>query len=71
MANCQRRFNHIGIIEAQGDTITKPDRIKEEIVDFYKKLYFETKPWRPLFNFQSGSIITQDDNDQLLREFDE
>ncbi|WMV37868.1 hypothetical protein MTR67_031253 [Solanum verrucosum] len=71
MANCHKRFNHIDTIEAHGETITDPDRIKEEIVDFYKNLYSETEHWRPLFNLQEGSIITEDDNDWLQSEFEE
>ncbi|XP_015166235.1 uncharacterized protein [Solanum tuberosum] len=61
----------------QGDKNTKffrrmaNYRIKEEIVDFYKNLYSETEHWRPLFNLQEGSIITEDDNDWLQSEFEE
>ncbi|XP_047270577.1 uncharacterized protein LOC124899657 [Capsicum annuum] len=36
-ANVHKRYNHIDQLEVQGETITDPNRIKEEVISFYKK----------------------------------
>ncbi|KAG5593623.1 hypothetical protein H5410_034855 [Solanum commersonii] len=38
-ANAYKRYNHIDKLEVQGETIVEPARVKEEIVEFYNKLY--------------------------------
>lgn len=39
LANAHRRSNHIDQLVVQGTTIMDPERIKEEIIGFYEKLY--------------------------------
>ncbi|WMV36297.1 hypothetical protein MTR67_029682 [Solanum verrucosum] len=38
-ANAYKRYNHIDKLEVQGETIVELARVKEEIVEFYNKLY--------------------------------
>ena len=46
-ANAHKRSNHIDQLEVEGKIITERDRVREEIIKFYEKLYFETEKWRP------------------------
>ena len=46
-ANSHKRSNHIDQLEVEGKIITERDRVREEIIKFYEKLYFETEKWRP------------------------
>ncbi|WMV26741.1 hypothetical protein MTR67_020126 [Solanum verrucosum] len=48
--NAHKRSNYIDLLEVQRGTLKEPDRVKEEIIQFYKKLYTETERWRPAGN---------------------
>ncbi|KAG5598653.1 hypothetical protein H5410_030023 [Solanum commersonii] len=58
-------------LEVQGETISEPNRIKEEIISFYKKLYTEPKEWRPSENISNHPTITTDENEVLQAAFEE
>ena len=47
MANSWRRHNHIGMLEVDGVTYEDESEMADQSVQFYKKLYKETKEWRP------------------------
>ncbi|KAG5577177.1 hypothetical protein H5410_057311, partial [Solanum commersonii] len=61
-ANAHKRYNHIDQLEVQGETITEPDRIKEEIISFYKKMYIEPEGWRPsvvhVLTFEESAVTS-------------
>ena len=43
MANSQRRHNHIGMLEMDGVTYEDEAEMPDRVVQFYKKLYKETR----------------------------
>jgi len=70
-ANAHKRYNHIDQLEVQGETISEPNRIKEEIISFYKKLYTEPEEWRPSENISNHHTIIADENEVLHVAFEE
>ncbi|XP_049351941.1 uncharacterized protein LOC125816378 [Solanum verrucosum] len=70
-ANAHKRYNHIDQLEVQGETIIEPDRIKEEIISFYKKMYIELEGWRPSVNISNHPTITEGENEALQADFEE
>ena len=70
-ANAHKRCNNIDQLEVQGETITEPNRIKEEIISFYKKLYIEPEDWRPAGNISNHPTITEGETEALLEDFEE
>ena len=48
MANVRGRYNHLGILEVNGVLYEEESKEVSQIVQFYKKLYQETKVWRPM-----------------------
>ena len=47
MANSLRRHNHISMLEVGGVIYEDESEMADQAVQFYKKLYKETKEWRP------------------------
>jgi len=70
-ANAHKRYNHIDQLEVQGENITEPNRIKEEIISFYKKMYIEPEGWRPSGNISNHPTITVGENEALQADFEE
>jgi len=70
-ANAHKRYNHIDQLEVQGENITEPNRIKEEIISFYKKMYIEPEGWRPSVNISNHPTITVGENEALQADFEE
>ena len=70
-ANAHKRCNNIDQLEVQGETITEPDRIKDDIISLYKKLYIEPEDWRPAGNISNHPTITEGETEALLEDFEE
>lgn len=70
-ANAHKRSNHTDQLEVQGKIIKKLDRVREEIIQFYEKLYSETKRSRPDENLLNGVSISEEERTQLQARFDE
>ncbi|XP_049414636.1 uncharacterized protein LOC125877362 [Solanum stenotomum] len=58
-ANAHKRSNCIDQLEVQGETVKKLDKVKKEIIQFYKKLYTETERWRPAGNMINCPTISE------------
>nr|XP_016485156.1 PREDICTED: uncharacterized protein LOC107805603 [Nicotiana tabacum] len=71
MANSQRRNNHIDKLKVGDVIIEDKIRIKEEILDYYQKLYHELEPWRPTTIFGGLSSLTTEESEGLEAPFDE
>ena len=65
MANSQRRNNYIDKLKMGDAIIEDKIRIKEEILDYYQKLYHELEPWRPTTNFGGLSSLTTEESEGL------
>jgi len=50
MANAHKRYN-IDQLMISGELSQDPGTIEGEIVEYYRKLYFETTSWRPTYLF--------------------
>jgi len=55
----------------EGETITDPAVIKENIQNFYQNLYKEPENWRPDFNLHEAPGITNEEQEWLQRQFEE
>lgn len=57
----------------QDKLISEQQRIKDEIMEFYKKkkLYTETKEWRRASNFENSRTITEEQKELLQSRFEE
>lgn len=51
--------------------ITEPDRVMEEIIQFYVKLHFEAERWRPDGNLVNSPSILEEEILQLHANFEE
>jgi hypothetical protein len=71
VANSHRKFNHVDSLNINGAMSKNPMEIKENIVPFYKKLYFEQCSWRPRGDVLSFLSIDVDESTWLQREFEE
>jgi len=69
-ANAHKRSNHFDQLEVEGKIITEPDRVKEEIIQFYEKLYSETERWRPDGNLAYCPSISEKERSQLQAKFE-
>ena len=47
VANSRRRYNHISMLEVDGVMYEDDLEMADQVVQFYKNLYNETKEWRP------------------------
>ena len=47
VANAQRRYNHISMLEVDGVMYEEESEMADQVVQFYKNLYKETEEWRP------------------------
>ena len=63
VANSQRRYNHISMLEVDGVIYENESEIADQVVQFYKNLYKETEEWRP---FVEG--LEFDQNEGLERD---
>jgi len=50
IANAHKRYN-IDQLMISGELSQDPGTIEGEIVEYYRKLYFETTSWRPTYLF--------------------
>jgi hypothetical protein len=71
VANSHRKFNHVDSLNINGAMSKKPLEIKEHIVHFYNKLYFEQCSWRPRVDGVSFLSIDADEIIWLEREFED
>jgi hypothetical protein len=71
VANSHRKFNHVDSLNINGAMSKNPMEIKENIVPFYKNLYFEQCSWRPRGDVLSFLSIDVDESTWLQREFEE
>jgi len=55
----------------EGNSISDPEDIKGEIINFYQKLYTETEQWRPEFKLQGLETISEEERDWLQTHFEE
>ena len=46
VANYQRMYNHISMLEVNGVIYEDESKMVDQVVQFYKNLYKETKEWR-------------------------
>ncbi|XP_047257605.1 uncharacterized protein LOC124889670 [Capsicum annuum] len=53
------------------ETISEPNRIKEEVIFFYKKLSIELEDWRPPENINNLPTITEAEKEALQTVFEE
>ena len=70
-ANAHKRSNNINQLVIHEETIVEPQRIKAEIIDFYKELYTENEEWRPVCNYDICPKISEEEKEFLQRSFDE
>ena len=47
MANSQRRYNHLRILEVDGVVFEEEFEVTVQVVQFYKNLYQESEGWKP------------------------
>lgn len=47
MKNSRRRHIHLGTLEVDG-VVYEESEVTNQVVQFYEKLYKETKAWRPI-----------------------
>ncbi|WMV38706.1 hypothetical protein MTR67_032091 [Solanum verrucosum] len=71
VATAHKRFNSIDTLVVEGNSISDPEDIKGEIINFYQKLYTETEQWRPEFKLQGLETITEEERDWLQTHFEE
>ncbi|WMV09305.1 hypothetical protein MTR67_002690, partial [Solanum verrucosum] len=71
IATAHKSFNAIDSLEVEGETITDPAVIKENIQNFYQNLYKEPENWRPDFNLHEAPGITNEEQERLRRQFEE
>lgn len=71
VANAHKRSNNIDQLVIQEETIEEPERIKSEIIKFYKNLYTEAEEWRPGSNFDNYPVISEEEKEFLQGNFDE
>lgn len=71
IATAHKRFNAIGSLEVEGQTINDPAARKENIPNFYLNLYKESENWRPDFNLDEALGITNEEQEWLQRQFEE
>lgn len=62
-ANAHKRSNNIDQLVTHGETIELPDRIKSEIIDFYKILYTKAEGWRPAINLDNCPVISEEEKE--------
>ncbi|XP_075111257.1 uncharacterized protein LOC142181712 [Nicotiana tabacum] len=70
-ANAYKRCNNIDQLVIQDETVEEPNKIKNEIIEFYKKLYTEPEEWRPAANFENCPIISELEKESLQSKFEE
>uniref|UniRef100_A0A0V0HVN8 Putative ovule protein n=1 Tax=Solanum chacoense TaxID=4108 RepID=A0A0V0HVN8_SOLCH len=70
-ANAHKRSNCIDQLEVQGETVKEPDKVKKEIIQFYKKLYTETERWRLAGNMINCPTVSPAEKVQLQAKFEE
>lgn len=63
--NAYKRSNYIGHVEVEGKTVKERGRVKEEIVQLYKKLYTEMERLRPAGNMTDYPTISEEEKTQL------
>lgn len=71
VANDHKRNSNIDQLVIQDEQVEDPVGIKGGIFDFYRKLYSETRDWRPSCNFIICPVITEVEKEALQRDFDE
>ena len=71
MANSQRRHNHISMLEVNGVIYEDESEMADQVVQFYKKLYKETKEWRPFVEGLEFNQIEGLERDWLERRFEQ
>ena len=47
VANSQRRYNHISMLEVNGVIYEDESKMADQAVQFYKNLYKESEEWKP------------------------
>ena len=71
MANARRRHNHISMLEVNGVIYEDESEMADQVVQFYKKLYKETKEWRPFVEGLEFNQIEGLERDWLERRFEQ
>ncbi|XP_075092306.1 uncharacterized protein LOC107821421 [Nicotiana tabacum] len=70
-ANARKRNNNIDQIMIRHEVIEDPERIENEIIEFYKELYTEPEQWRPTVNFENTTSISESERESLQSNFEE
>ncbi|XP_075077018.1 uncharacterized protein LOC142163778 [Nicotiana tabacum] len=70
-ANARKRNNNIDQIMIRHEVVEDPERIENEIIEFYKELYTEPEQWRPTVNFENSSSISESERESLQTNFEE
>jgi hypothetical protein len=71
VANSHRRNNCVETLCIEGVMSHDPNKVKEHIVQFYRKLYTEQSNWRPKMENQAFSSIDEEDKMWMERDFEE
>lgn len=71
MENSHKRANNLDELEINGEQVSDPEVIKDEILQYYTNLYTETETWRPGFNYLDCPKLTDEEAICLQRPFEE
>ena len=69
IASNKRRKNAISSIEVDGSTEDDPSKIKTEAREFFKKIFEEDCPIRPVFEGLNFKCLSQDQAESLIKPF--
>ena len=70
MTHCLRRYNHISMLEVDGVIYEDESEMANQIVQFYKNLYKESKEWWPFVEGLEFDQIEGLERDWLERRFE-
>ena len=70
VANSQRRYNHISMLEVDGIIYEDDSEMTDQVVQFYKNLYKDTEEWRPFVEGLEFDQIEGLERDWLERRFE-
>ena len=70
MANSRRRYNHISMLEVDGVIYEDESEMANQIVQFYKNLYKESKEWWPFVEGLEFDQIEGLERDWLEKRFE-
>ena len=70
IANSHRRTNQIRGVEVDGILFEEESDVTDQVVDFYKRLYLESKTWRPTIDGLEFACLDKIERSMLEREFE-